>query len=209
MAEEEKFLKAIKELRKTDKKRNFDQTIDLIVNLKNFNVKRDSFSLFAEVKNKVKDKKVAGFLEKKSDLIETIQKEEFQRFKEKKDMKKLVKSYDFFIANSKLMPAIATFFGRVLGPANKMPNPQLGIISSESPETIKAVIKKIDSSIRIRVKEPSIKVGIGKESLTDEQILENILTVYKKIIDGLPKKSENVKDVLIKLCMDKPVKVGI
>ncbi len=206
---EENFLKAIEKLRKTDKKRNFDQTIDLIVNLKNFNIKKDSFTVFVQVPNKVKDKKVAGFFEKKSELVDTITKEEFPRFKEKKDLKKLVKDYDFFIANAKLMPAVATDFGRVLGPAGKMPSPQLGIIPIESPEAIKAVLGKINSSVRIKVKEPSVKVGIGKQSLTDEQILKNVVIVYGKIIEGLPKKEEHVKSVLIKLCMDKPARVEL
>lgn len=209
MIKEEKLLKAIQELRKTDKKIKFDQTIDLIVNLKNFNIKKDSFTAFVQVPNKVKDKKVAGFLEKKSELVETITKEEFPRFKEKKDLKKLVKDYDFFIANAKLMPSVATDFGRVLGPAGKMPSPQLGIVPIESPEVIKAVLGKINSSVRVRVKEPSVKVGIGKQSLTDDQILKNIMIIYEKIVEGLPKKEEHVKSVLIKLCMDKPVKVEL
>ena len=209
MVKEENFLKAIEKLRKTDKKRNFDQTIDLIVNLKNFNVKKDSFIAFVQVPNKVKDKKVAGFFEKKSEAIDTITKEEFPGFKEKKDLKKLIKNYDFFIANAKLMPAVATNFGRVLGPAGKMPSPQLGIIPVESPEAIKAVLGKINSSVRIRVKEPSVKVGIGKQSLTDEQILKNAVIIYGKIVEGLPKKEEHVKSILIKLCMDKPIKVEL
>jgi len=205
--EEEKFLKAIKELRKTDKKRNFDQTVDLIVNLKNFNLKKDGFNVFVQVPNKVKDKRVAGFFEKKSELLDTIKKDDFPKFKEKKDLKKLLKNYDFFIANAKLMPLIATSFGRVLGPAGKMPNPQLGILPNENSESIKSVLDKINSTVRIRVKEPSIKVGVGKQSLSDEQLLKNLLIVYRKIINNLPKKMENVKSVLIKLSMDKPIKV--
>ena len=205
--EEEKFLKAIKEIRKTDKKRNFDQTIDLIVNLKNFNAKKDSFTTFVEAPNKVKNKRVAGFFEKKSELVDTITKEEFPKFKEKKELKKLVKDYDCFIANAKLMPAVATDFGRVLGPAGKMPSPQLGIIPIENPEAIKSVLGKINSSVRVRVKDPSIKIGIGKQSLTDDQILKNIIVVYNKIVDNLPKKAENVKNILIKLSMDKPIRV--
>ena len=207
MADEEKFLKAIKQLRKTERKRNFDQTIDLIINLKNFDVKKDGFNLFIQVPNKIKDKKIAGFLEKKSELVDTIEKEEFGKFKEKKDIKKLIKSYDFFIANAKLMPAVATTFGRIFGPAGKMPSPQLGILMSEDENSIKALIEKINSSARIRIKEPSIKIGIGKESLTDEQILKNILVVYNKLLETLPKKRENIRDILIKFSMDKPIKV--
>jgi len=209
MSEEKKILKAVEQLRKTEVKRNFDQTIDLIVNLKNFDVRKNSFNSFIQVPNKIKDKKVAGFLEKKSGLIDTIKKDDFLKHKEKKDIKKFVNNYDFFIANAKLMPAIATAFGRVLGPAGKMPSPQLGILASEDETMIKAALKKINLNVRIRVKEPSIKVGVGKESLTNEQIVQNILAIYHGILENLPKKKENVKNVLIKFSMDKPVRIEL
>jgi len=209
MSNEEKILKAVKELRKTEKKVNFDQTVDLIVNLKEFDVRKNAFNLFIQVPNKIKDKKIAGFFEKKSSLIDTIKKEDFPKFKEKKDIKKLIKKYDFFMANAKLMPAVATAFGRILGPAGKMPSPQLGILPSEEEPIIKAIINKINSSVRVMVKEPSIKIGIGKESLTDEQIMENALQIYSKILDSLPRGKDNIKNVKIKLTMDKPVLVKI
>ena len=107
------------------------------------------------------------------------------------------------------MPAIATAFGRILGPAGKMPSPQLGILPSEDEKIIKAVIEKINSSVRIIVKEPSIKVGVAKESLTDEEIMHNILGVYNKILENLPRGRDNVRNVKIKLTMDKPVAVEI
>ena len=207
MATQDKFEKAVKELRKTEKEVHFDQTIDLIVNLKNFNVKKNSFNIFVNVPNKIKEKKIAGFFEKKSELVDTIKKEEFVKYKEKKDIKKLIKKYDFFIANAKLMPAIATSFGRVLGPAGKMPNPQLGVLPVEEDNAIKSSIEKINSTVRIIVKEPSIKVGVAKEHLTDEQLVKNILKVYNSIVEKLPKKAENVKSIYIKLTMDKPVKI--
>lgn len=211
--EEQRFLEAVKKLReaeeKREKKRNFQQSIDLIVNLKEFEVKKHGFNTFVQVPNKVKDKKVAGFFEKESKIIASIKKDDFPRYKEKKDVKKLVSSYDFFVANAKLMPAVATVFGRVLGPAGKMPSPQLGILPNEEEAVIKAVVNKINSSVRIRVKEPSIKIAVAKESLKDEEISENALNVYKKILENLPKGIDNVRNVKIKLTMEKPVAVEI
>lgn len=209
MTDEEKFLKAIEKIKATEKKVNFNQTVDLIVNLKEFDVRKSAFNLFIQVPNKVKNKKIAGFFEKKSDLIDTIKKDDFVKFKEKKDIKKLSKKYDFFVANAKLMPAVATTFGRILGPAGKMPSPQLGILPSEDEKIIKDIIDKINSSVRIIVKEPSIKIGIAKQSLTDEQIMQNAISVYHRILESLPRKKDNVKNVKIKLTMDKPVLVEI
>ncbi|MFH1359206.1 MAG: hypothetical protein ABIH37_04930 [archaeon] len=213
MATEKKFLEAVKKLRESESKRQdkrkFNQTVDLIVNLREFEVKKHGFNIFVQVPHKIKDKKVAGFFEKDSKIIDVITKENFARYKEKKDIKKLVDSYDFFVANAKLMPAVATNFGRILGPVGKMPSPQLGVLPNEDESTIKTLISKINSNIRIRVKEPSLKVGVAKESLKDDEIVENIQTVYKKILENLPKGIDNIRSIKIKLTMGKPVTVDI
>ena len=213
MSEEDKFLKALKKLReeesKKSKKRSFDQTIDLIVNLKEFDVRKHSFNIFVDIPNKFKEKKIAGFFEKDSKIIDSIKRDNFVKYKDKKDIKKLANSYDNFVANAKLMPAIATSFGRILGPIGKMPSPRLGIIGNEDVESIKKVIERINSTTRVMVKEPSIKVGIAKESLEDKKIIENILSCYKKILDNLPKNKDNVKNVKIKFTMGKPVSVEL
>jgi len=205
--DEKKFLDAIKKLRDTDKKVNFNQTVDLLVNLKNFDVRKQAFNLFVPVPHKIKDKKIAGFLEKDSKIVDAINKENFGKFKEKKEIKKLLKSYDFFIANAKLMPAVATSFGRFLGPAGKMPSPQLGIVPVETDDAIKGVVDKINSTVRVRVKEPSIKLGIGKQSMSDEELVENAVLVYHKILEALPRKIDNIRNIMVKFSMDKPVRV--
>lgn len=207
---EDEFLDAVKKLKETkDKERKFDQTVDLIVNLKEFDVRKQAFSIFVTVPNKVKDKKIAGFFEKDSNLIDVVKKDDFSRYKEKKDIKKMVKGYDFFVSNAKLMPAVATSFGRILGPVGKMPSPQLGIVPSEDDDIVKALIDKINSSVRVRVKEPSIKVGVARISLDDKKIVDNIMAVYSRVLETLPKGIDNVRNVKVKLTMGKPVDVEV
>ena len=207
--EEQNFLDAVNKIKSSEKKVNFDQTVDLIINLKEFDVRREAFNIFIPVPNKIKDKKIAGFFEKKSNIIDTIRKEEFSKYKEKKDIKKLIKSYDFFVANAKLMPAVATSFGRILGPVGKMPSPQLGILPNEEDKMVEAIVNKINSTVRVRVKEPSIKIAIAKQSMDNEKIMQNAIAVYHKILDSLPRKKDNVRNVKIKLTMDKPEKIKI
>lgn len=199
---------ALDELRKL-KKRKFEQSIDLIVNLKGVDLKRDNVSAIVTLPFKIKEKKVCGFLTKKSGLVDTITQPEFAKYKDKKDLKKLVKEYDFFIGAMPLMPAVATAFGKVLGPAGKMPSPQLGIIGSESDAAIKQVLEKIEKAVKLRAKEASVKVSIGKEGMSDEQIIANAQTVYTGLVNALPTKRENVRNVMIKLTMSKPIKVEI
>ena len=197
---------ALAELRKTEK-RKFSQAIDLIVNLKGIDPKKDAVSLIASIPHVIKNKKVCGFLENRNEQIKSITKVEFDKYKEKKTLRHLVGEYDFFIANAKLMPSVAATFGKVLGPAGKMPSPQLGIVTDESAANIKALVERFSRSVKIRVKEPSVKVAIGHEGMSDEHISENIKAVYAALSNALPSKRENVKNVMIKLTMGAPVKV--
>lgn len=210
MANEKNFLEAVKKLKEENKKeRKFDQTVDIIVNLKDFDVRKQAFNVFASVPHKIKDKKIGGFFEKDSQLVDSIKKDNFANYKEKKDIRKLVKSYDFFIANAKLMPAVATSFGRVLGPVGKMPSPQLGILPNEEEAVVKGIIDRVNKSVRIIVKQPSIKVGVAKSSLEAEDISDNLMAVYTKILESLPKGVDNVRNVKVKLTMGKPVDVDL
>jgi len=209
MAElKEQLKQSLKELRK-DKERKFDQTVDLIVNLQKFDVKKNQLNIFINVPHKIKDKKIAGFLESKNANIETITQSEFKNYVDKKKLKNLVKKFDFFIAQGSLMPKVATTFGRVLGPAGKMPSPQLGIILNADEKTIEELKKKINSSIKIKIKEASIKLSVGKQSMKDEELIENILTIYQAILKELPREKENVKNIKLKFTMTKPRKISI
>ncbi len=209
MAElKEKLTKALQELRK-GKERKFDQTIDLVVNLQKFDLKKNQINTFVSVPHKIKDKKIAGFLEAKNDKIDTITQDQFKKYRDKKELKKIVKKYDFFIAQASVMPKVATTFGRFLGPMGKMPSPQLGIVMNVNDKTIEELKKKINSSIKIRTKEASIKIAIGKQSMKDEDIIENILTVYNALVKNLPRDKENIKNVEIKFTMTKPQKINI
>lgn len=43
--------------------------------------------------------------------------------------------------------------------------------------------------------------------MKDEEIADNIISAYNTILNSLPKKKENVKSVMIKLTMGKPIKL--
>jgi large subunit ribosomal protein L1 len=199
---------ALEEIRKGET-RKFVQTVDLIINLKKFDVKKNSINIFVPLPNKIKEKRICGFIEMKSNLIDTIPKAAFPKYKEKKELKNLVKKYDFFISSGPNMPAVATTFGRVLGPAGKMPSPKLGIVLNENDKEIGDLIAKINAVIRIQTKEPVIKIMIGKEKMSNENIAENIRAVYNAVLNELPNKNDQIKSVMIKLTMGKPVRVMI
>lgn len=205
---EQQLKEALATLRK-EKERKFDQTVDLIINLQKYSHKKNPINLFINVPHKAKDKKIAAFLESDSDLIDTIPFTDFKKYSDKKKLKGLVKKYDFFIAQGKIMPKVATTFGRVLGPAGKMPSPQLGIILNADEKTINELKKKINTSVKVRVKESAIKLAVGKQSMKDEEIIENIMAIYNEAVKALPRDKENIKNVEIKFTMTKPIKIKL
>ena len=209
MAElKEQIEKALAELRK-EKERKFDQTVDLIVNLQKFDVKKANTNLAISIPHKIRDKKMCAFLDARNKNVDTIIKEDFKDYKDKKSLKNLVNKYDFFIAQASVMPAVATTFGRVLGPAGKMPSPQLGIIINADDKVINELKEKVNNSVRIKIKEASIKVPIGKVSMKNEDVAENILVVYNHILKELPKNKDNIKNIEVKFTMTKPIKIKI
>ena len=204
----EQLKKALQELRK-EEKRKFDQTVDLIINLQKFDIKKSNVNIFVSIPHKIKEKKIAGFLEIKNKDIETITPDEFKKYTDKAQLKKLVNNHDFFIAQASLMPSVATNFGRSLGPTGKMPSPQLGIILNADEKTLKELKNKINTSVKIKIKEPSIKLPIGKQSMKDEDIIENIMAIYNTLLKTLPRNKENIKNIEIKFTMTKPYKISL
>ncbi|NCO17981.1 hypothetical protein COT60_01335 [Candidatus Pacearchaeota archaeon CG09_land_8_20_14_0_10_30_9] len=205
---QEQLKLALTELRKNESKK-FKQTVDLIVNLQKFEVKKTPLNIFVRIPNKSKDKKIAAFFESESEFIDTITEIDFKKYSDKKKLKNLVKKYDFFIAQAKLMPKVATVFGRVLGPAGKMPSPQIGIVLNADEKATNELKEKINTSLRIRAKEPSIKVAVGKEDMKDEEIIENVLSIYNELLKALPRDKENIKNIELKFTMTKPIKMKV
>lgn len=205
---ENEIKNALSELRKNEE-RKFNQTVDLIINLQKFDPKRNQINVLVYVPYKIKEKEICAFLETKNKAVETITPNDFKNYSEKKAMKKLVKRFDFFIAEASVMPKVASIFGKILGPAGKMPSPQLGILMDVNDKTIEEVKKKIGNSIKIRIKEASIKLAIGKQSMKDEEVTENILAVYNAVMKELPKGKENIRNIELKFTMTKPQKINI
>ncbi len=199
---------ALEELRKQEK-RKFNQTLDLLISLKGIDLRKDNISLITNIPHPFKEKKVCAFLEARNSSITTITKPEFDKYKDKNSLKKLVREYDFFIANAKLMPSVASTFGKALGPLGKMPSPQLGIITNENTETIKQALDKISKAVKIRLKEPAIKIAVGKESMPDNELISNIKKIYEDVINVLPSKKDNIRKTMLKFTMTKPLAISV
>ncbi|MBU2523375.1 MAG: hypothetical protein KKE23_03750 [Nanoarchaeota archaeon] len=205
----QKFQEAITKLRQEDKK-NFVQSFDLIVNLTEIDLRKEPVTAFFSFPHAFKENKICGFLESKNDLVDrTITKAELTSI-DKKQIKNISKDYDFFISAASLMPSVASIFGKILGPLGKMPNPKIGgVVMKEDGSIIKGTVDKFRKSVSLKAKELSFKVSIGKESMKDEEIIENLDSAFNAIMNSLPRKKDNIRSVMVKLTMSKPIRVGV
>ena len=56
---------------------------------------------------------------------------------------------------------------------------------------------------------PVISVPVGIETMKDEDIATNIEAVFNAIKERLPKGQNNIKSVMLKLTMGRPVKIKV
>ncbi|MBS3107661.1 50S ribosomal protein L1 [Candidatus Woesearchaeota archaeon] len=214
----DQIVKSIQEAREKARKRNFKQTFDLVINLKNMDLKRPEHKveIFATLpKGRGKSNKVCALVgqelvtQAKKVCDKVILDEEFAEIAgNKKALKDLVNQFDFFIAQANIMTKVAGAFGKVLGPRGKMPNPKAGAIVSPKAE-IEMVYKKLQGTVKLATRnELSIKCPIGIEDMDNNDIAENVEYVYNLVLHALPQEKQNIADVSIKLTMGSPVNLG-
>ena len=215
--EKEELQSALQKARDISDKRNFKQSFDLVINLKGLDMKKQEHNVDAFITlphargKKTKVCALVGaelFEQAKSVCDFAILSDTFEKYKEKKEIKKLANSYDFFIAQANIMPKVATTFGRIFGPRGKMPNPKSGAVVAPN-ANLKPLYEKLQRIVRATTKSaPLIQCAIGTEDMNINDIAENALTVYSSLLQVLPNEKHNIKDIYIKLTMGKPVKVG-
>jgi large subunit ribosomal protein L1 len=214
--DKKQVLEAVKLAREFSTKRNFSQTFDVIINLKDINLKKPehNIDIFAVLPNaKSKPIKLCALVDRdlteKSKVFDrVIAKPDFVKYQKPKDVKKLADEYSLFIAQGNIMADIAKTFGKVLGARGKMPNPKAECIITPASD-LNLLKDRLHRIVRLRTKnEPIIKAPVGLEDMPDEKIAENILFLYGSLTHVLPLEEANIKNLQVKLTMGTPVRVG-
>ncbi len=198
---------AVKKVLEESKPRNFTQSIDVVITINDLDVNKPENRLDEEVllpNGRGKDVKIAFIAEGElayqaekagADLV--IDKEQLEAYgKNRAEAKKIANSYDFFVAQSDLMPTVGRFLGPVLGPRKKMPKP---IPASANPEVI---LGRLRSTVKVRVKDqPIIQSIVGSADMTEAQIAENVDAVLDVLDRNLEKGQKQIKALYIKTTM--------
>jgi large subunit ribosomal protein L1 len=91
--------------------------------------------------------------------------------------------FDLLIATPNMMPKLAKL-GRVLGPKGLMPSPKSGTVSTTLSSTL-ADFKKGKFEYKAD-KTGIVHVSFGKSNFTKEQLIENLIALYKSIEQNRP-----------------------
>lgn len=211
MDQGEQIVEAVEKLREESKERNFLQTVDLIVNLRNIDLSDPENRFSSDVilpNGRGKEREICVIADSKLSQaksldVNTLSEGNLEDLKGNKDeIKRVAEENDFFLAEAPLMPKIGKILGPVLGPRGKMPKP------FPPDENLEELLGKSVRSLTIKVgEEPLLQFPVGTEQMEPPQIEENVSAVLNEIEDNLPKGPQQIGSVYLKLTMSKPMRV--
>ena len=204
---------AIKQAKKKSGAKKFNQTVDLILDIVEIDMKAPEGKIQEVVElpyvtgkpNKICVVASGEFAmkAKNAQADKVLERADLDALNgKKKELRKLASEYDVFISEAPLMPLVGRILGPVLGPRGKMPIPVPPNVD------IVPIINKHRKTVVVRMRsQPIIQVSIGSEQMKDEELVENTMAVLR-VLDGKLKRGlKNVKYAFIKTSMGEPVKI--
>jgi len=196
---------SIKYLRENNQKREFEQTFDLTINLRNIDLKKPENKFSKDVilpNGRGKDVEVGIISDNIPEAV--LKKSDIESLAtDKAGMKRILRKYEFFVCEASLMPLVGKTLGKFLGPKGKMPK----LLSPGS--DYKNIVDETKKSVRVKVRDiPVIQTCVGSENMSDTHIRENIERVMEEVRKSIPPKTQ-IKNVYFKLTMSKPVKLEV
>ena len=212
------LIAAFKEMRGQTKPRKFTQSVELIINFKGLDIKKQESQVDVKVNlphaTGKKGTTKSLLFAKNKDFIEEV-KPKFDRVIEeseiaslkKKDIGQIISEFDVLLAEGPTMIAVGKYLGQQLAPKGKMPKPV-----QPNPAVVDQMLKQMGSVTRVSNKKgkftPLVQTVIGSEAMDDEQLSQNALAIVDAVTGQLPRKQQNIKSVFVKETMGPPVKIG-
>ncbi len=212
MVNETQLVEVIKQAKESDKTRKFQQSIELILVFKDIDVKK-GFAINETIQLPKKMSKSAtvciiaagdlGIKAKNAKADRVMNEAELIELgKNKRESRKVINKYDFFLADTKLMPTVGKVLGQLLGPRGKMPTP----IPFNAP--VEALLERFRTSVGVKVKGSlSLSCKIGEESMEDADLAANANAVTATIEKKLPNGDKNIRKIMIKTTMGKAIRL--
>jgi len=196
--------------------RNFTETVDLAVNLRDIDLSEPSNRIEETVGDVVlpsgtgQETKIVVFAEGETALRardvadDVLDSDELEELADDDDeTKDLAAETDFFLAEEALMQDIGRYLGTVLGPRNKMP-------TSVSPDDdVVEMVNRLKNSVQLRSGERrTFHTRVGAEDMSAGEIATNIDTILRRLHAGLEKGPLNIDSAYVKTTMGPAVEVA-
>ena len=212
MVEKTQIISAVTAAMEQAPKRKFQESIDITINLRHVDM--------AQPKNRIDEtillpqamgvKKIAVL--GKGDIVSQarnsgvdiiIGPEEIERLGgAPREARKLAGQYDYFLAETAVMPLVGRWLGQRLVPRGKMPQPiPMG-------QDITPIVERLRNSVKVRSKDRlNMSVKIGTTAMTADAVAENVDAILKRVVGRLENGELNIRSVYVKTTMGPAVKV--
>ena len=186
--------------------RNFRETVDLAINLRDLNLddpsnrvdesivlpggtgQDTSIVVFAEGETAVRAEDVADEVLDADDLEDLGDDDD--------EAKDLADDTDFFVAEASMMQNIGRYLGTVLGPRGKMPTPL------QPDDDVVETVQRMKNSVQLRSGDRrTFHTRVGAEGMDADEIADNIDVVLRRLHGELEKGPLNVDSVYVKTTM--------
>lgn len=193
------------------KKRNFTETIELQISLKNYDPQRDkrfsgTFKLPSIPRPNLKCCMLgnAAHCEQADRIgVDHMSVEDLKKLnKNKKLVKKLAKKYDFFLASDNMIRQIPRLLGPGLTKAGKFPT----LLSSS--DDMQEKINEVKSTIKFQMKKVMcLNVAVGNITMDKQQVVVNTQLSANFLVSLLKKGWQNIGGMYVKSTMGPSIQI--
>jgi large subunit ribosomal protein L1 len=194
-------------------KRNFRETVDLAINLRDLDLNDPSKRIDESVvlpSGTGQETQIVVFAEGETSLrAEDVADEVFggdglaELGGDDDDAKDLADETDFFIAQEDMMQDVARHLGTILGPRGKMPIP-LGL-----DEDVVETVNRMKNTVQLRSRDRrTFHTRVGAEDMGADEIADNIDVIVRRLEANLEKGPLNIDSIYVKTTMGPSVEVS-
>merc|ERR1711920_31402 len=191
-----------------EKKRNFTETIELQIGLKNYDPQKDKrFSGTVKLPYLPRPRMKYCLLGDAQHIDEAqkigLQTMDVDALKKlKKLVKKLAKKYHGFLASESIIKQIPRLLGPGLNKAGKFPT----LVTHGEP--LENKVNEVKKSIKFQLKKVlCLGVAVGNASMSDKEVYINTQTAVNFLISLLKKNWQNVRSLYLKTTMGAPYRL--
>merc|ERR1711992_502099 len=194
-----------------EKKRNFKETVELQITLKNYDPQKDKrFSGTVKLPNVPRPNQKICIIgdaahndEAEAKSIPHMSADDLKKLnKDKKLVKKLAKKYDAFLASESLIKQIPRLLGPGLNKAGKFP----ALLTHN--DNMEAMVIDLKSTIKFQMKKVlCLNVAVGHVGMDEDELVQNIHLAINFLVSLLKKHWQNVRSLYIKSTMGPAIRL--